>query len=90
MSSCLVSGWEGTDSQFIKWGPPSLAGEEWMAFDLSLENELLAVMQQQVAIFTLGHRWVVVIKSAEYLGARHKILLFLAHSSKIYLNKWNT
>ena len=56
MSSCLVSGWEGTDSQFIKWGPPSLAGEQWMAFDLSFENELLAVMQQQVAIFTLGHR----------------------------------
>ena len=88
-SSVLVSGWEGTDSQFLRLGPISLESKQGMGFGLSIKKELLAARQWQAAILTFGHRWISVIKcSGKYQGARQKLLLSLAHSSQIrfYLN----
>ena len=61
-SSCLGSGWEANDSQFLRWGPLSLEGKRLMNFGLSSEIELLEWGQRQIANLTLGHRRVVVIE----------------------------
>ena len=55
-SSVLVSGWEGTDSQFLRLGPISLESKQGMGFGLSIKKELLAARQWQAAILTFGHR----------------------------------
>ena len=73
-SSCLGSGWEANDSQFLRWSPLSLEGKWLMNFGLSSEIELLERGQRQIANLTLGHGQVVVIEcSAKYLGACHKL-----------------
>ena len=71
-SSCLGSGWEANDSQFLRWGSLSLEGERLRDFGLSSENQLLTAGQWQIANLTLGHGRVVVIEySAKYPGAHH-------------------